>query len=283
MNQIVIIKVTTNNLLSEKLNTSILNNTLIHNITTTTTFKMANFGNYNNFFEMYNNYFGSYVYGSLAGSAMFLNQGGFGNVETNNSSTFQNDQIILNHNTTILSNLQVSGLFSCSSILDITGSDARYVLQSDGLSGLITGNTNTINSIITINNSQDTSSGQKLDKIDTNAQSIAGAISFSDNATLHSDLNMLTTGSIIICNKLKTTPSPDLGLQMTFQMFKRECNINRDGRMWMSSAGGQWETQIGDANVGRVWVKDRFGLGAVGVNGYVLNCAGKDLQVLFSL
>ena len=45
--------------------------------------------------------------------------------------------------------------------------------------------------------------------------------------------------------------------------------------MWMSSAGGQWETQIGDANVGRVWVKDRCGLGAVGVNGYVLNCAGQ--------
>ena len=267
-------KITTNNLLSEKLDTSVLNNTLIHNITTTSTFKIANFGNYNNFFEMYNNYFDSYVYGSLAGSTMFLNQRGFGNVEINNSSTFQNDKIILNHNTTILSNLQVSGLFSCSSILDIAGSDARYVLQSDGLSGLITGNTNTINSIITINNSQDTSLGQKLDKIDTNAQSIAGAINFSDNATLHSDLNMLTTGSII-CKKFKTTPSPDLGLQMTFQMFNREFNINRDGRMWMSSAGGQWETQIGDANVGRVWVKDRFGLGAVGVNGYVLNCAGQ--------
>ena len=58
-------------------------------------------------------------------------------------------------------------------------------------------------------------------------------------------------------------------------MFNREFNINRDGRMWMSSSGGQWETQIGDANVGRVWVKDRFGLGAVGVTGYVLNCAGQ--------
>ena len=58
-------------------------------------------------------------------------------------------------------------------------------------------------------------------------------------------------------------------------MFNREFNINRDGRMWMSSSGGQWETQIGDANVGRVWVKDRFGLGAVGVNGYILNCAGQ--------
>ena len=267
-------KITTNNLLSDKLDTSVLNNTLIHNITTTSTFKIANFGNYNNFYEMYNNYFDSYIYGNLSGATMFLNQRGFGDVEINNSSTFQNDKIILNHNTTILSNLQVSGLFSCSSILDIAGSDARYVLQSDGLSGLITGNTNTINSIITINNSQDTSLGQKLDKIDTNAQSVAGAINFSDNTTLHSNLNMLTTGSII-CNKFSTTPSPNLGLQMTFQMFNREFNINRDGRMWMSSAGGQWETQIGDANVGRVWVKDRFGLGAVGVNGYVLNCAGK--------
>ena len=62
---------------------------------------------------------------------------------------------------------------------------------------------------------------------------------------------------------------------MTFQMFNREFNINRDGRMWMSSSGGVWETQIGDANVGRVWVKDRFGLGAVGVANYVLNCAGQ--------
>ena len=267
-------KITTNNLLSEKLDTSILNNTLIHNITTTSTFKIANFGNYNNFYEMYNNYFDTYVYGSLTGATMFLNQRGFGDVEINNSSIFQNDKIILNHNTTILSNLSVSGAFSCSSILDIAGSDARYVLQSDGLNSLITGNTNTINSIITSNNSQDTSLGQKLDKIDNNVQSVAGAINFSDNTTLHSNLNMLTTGSII-CNKFSTTPSPNLGLQMTFQMFNREFNINRDGRMWMSSAGGQWETQIGDANVGRVWVKDRFGLGAVGVNGYVLNCAGK--------
>ena len=267
-------KITTNTLLSDKLNTSILNNTLIHNITTTATFKIAEFGNYNNFFEMYNNYFDSYIYGSLAGSTMFLNQRGFGNVQINNSSIFQNDKILLNHNTTILSNLQVSGLFSCSSILDITGSDSRYVLQSDNLAGLITGNTNTINSIITSNNSQDTSLGQKLDKIDTNAQSVAGAINFSDNTTLHSNLNMLTTGSII-CNKFSTTSAPNVGLQMTFQMFNREFNINRDGRMWMSSSGGQWETQIGDANVGRVWVKDRFGLGAVGVNGYVLNCAGK--------
>ena len=261
------------NLLSEKLNTSVLNNTLIHK-TTTATFKVAEFGNYNYNHELYNNYIDTYVYGSLTGATMYLNQRGFGDVEINNSSTFQHGKIILNHNSTILSNLQVSGLFSCSSILDVAGSDARYVFQSDGLSGLITGNTNTINSIFTSNNSQDTSLGQKLDKIDTNAQSVAGAINYSDNTTLHSNLHMLTTGSII-CNKFSTTPSPNLGLQMIFQMFNREFNINRNGRMWMSSAGGQWETQIGDANVGRVWVKDRFGLGAVGVNGYVLNCAGK--------
>ena len=99
---------------------------------------------------------------------MFLNQRGFGDVEINNSSTFKHDKITLHRNTSILRNLQVSGLFSCSSFLDIAGSDAWYVLQSDILTGLITGNTNTINSIITINNSQDTSLGQKLDKIDTN-------------------------------------------------------------------------------------------------------------------
>ena len=168
----------------------------------------------------------------------------------------------------------MSGLFSCSSSFNIAGSDARYILQSDNLAGLIAGNTNTINSIFTITNSQDTSLGQKLDKLDTNPQSVAGAINFSDNTTLHSNLNMLTTGSII-CNKFSTTSSPNLGLQRTFQMFNREFKINRDGRMWMSSSGSVWETQIGDSNVGRVWVKDRFGLGAVGVNGSVLNCAGQ--------
>ena len=126
----------------------------------------------NSLFEMYNNYFDSYVYGNLSGATMFLNQRGFGDVEINNSSTFQNDKIILNHNTTILSNLQVSGLFSCSSILDIAGSDARYVLQSDGLSGLITGNTNTINSILTNDSAQDTTISQKLDKVNTTAQTV---------------------------------------------------------------------------------------------------------------
>ena len=176
-------KITTNTLLSDKLNTSILNNTLIHNITTTATFKIAEFGNYNNFFEMYNNYFDSYVYGNLSGATMFLNQRGFGDVEINNSSTFQNDKILLNHNTTILSNLQVSGLFSCSSILDITGSDSRYVLQSDNLAGLITGNTNTINSIITNDSAQDTVISQKLDKVNTTAQTVNSPLilSLTDN------------------------------------------------------------------------------------------------------
>ena len=145
-------KITTNNLLSKKIDTSVLNNTLIHNITTNSTFKIAEFGNYNYYHELYNNYIDIYVYGSLTGATMILNQRGFGDVEINNSSTFQNDKILLNHNITILSNLQVSGLFSCSSILDIAGSDARYVLQSDNLIGLISGNTNTINTIITNDN-----------------------------------------------------------------------------------------------------------------------------------
>ena len=126
-------KITTNNLLSNKLDTSALNNTLVQNITTTAIFKIADCENYNILFEMYSNYFDSYVYGSLAGSTI-LNQRGFGNVEIKNSSTFQYAKKILNHTTTILSNLQVSGLFSCSSILNIAGSDARYVLQPDGLS-----------------------------------------------------------------------------------------------------------------------------------------------------
>ena len=132
---------------------------------------------------MCNNYFNSYVYGSLTSSTMFLNQRGFGDVEINNSSTFQNNKIILNHNTTILSNLQVSGVFSCSSILDIAGSDAPYILQSDGLSRLITGNTNTINSIITNNSAQNTVINQKLDKVNTTAQTVNSPIilSLTDN------------------------------------------------------------------------------------------------------
>ena len=175
-------KITTNNILSDKLNTSVLNNTLIHNITTTSTFKIAEFGNYN-YHELCNNYIDTYVYGNLSGATMFLNQRGFGDVEINNSSTFKNDKIILNHNTTILSNLQVSGLFSCSSILDIAGSDARYVLQSDNLSGLKTENTNTINSIITNDSAQDTTISQKLDKVNTTAQTVNSPLilSLTDN------------------------------------------------------------------------------------------------------
>ena len=122
---------------------------------------------------------------------MFLNQRGFGDVEINNSSTFQNDKIILNHNTTILSNLQVSGLFSCSSILDIAGSDARYVLQSDGLSGLVTGNT--INSIITNDSAQDTTISQKLEKVNTTAQTVNSPLilSLTDNTNPILEFKML--------------------------------------------------------------------------------------------
>ena len=76
-------KITTNNLLSEKLNTSVLNSTLIHNITTTATFNIAEFGNYDYNHELYTNYIDTYVYGSLTGATMFLNQRGFGDVQVN--------------------------------------------------------------------------------------------------------------------------------------------------------------------------------------------------------
>ena len=80
MTWIIIIK-TTNNILLNKLDISILNNISIYSIATISIFKIANFGNYNIFFEMYNNYFDSYVYGSFAGLIMFLNYKGFGNIE----------------------------------------------------------------------------------------------------------------------------------------------------------------------------------------------------------
>ena len=88
---------------------------------------------------------------------MYLNQQGYGDVEINGSASFQDDTILLKYNTEVLANLQVSGVFSCSSILGFTGSHVRYVLQSDHLAGLITGNTNTVDSIITTNNSEDIS------------------------------------------------------------------------------------------------------------------------------
>ena len=44
-----------------------------------------------------------------------------------------------------------------------------------------------INLIIIINNSEDISVGQKLDTIDTNAQSVVGAVHFNDNITLYSN------------------------------------------------------------------------------------------------
>ena len=44
---------------------------------------------------IYNNYIDTYVYGSLTGATMFLNQRGLGDVESNNSSTFQTDTMII--------------------------------------------------------------------------------------------------------------------------------------------------------------------------------------------
>ena len=107
--------------------------------------------------------------------------------------------------------------------------------------------------------------------MDTNLQSLTGAVDFNSASTFQETITTIT-GNILFCNTLK---APNNGLHIQFVMFNREFNIDRDGKMWMSSSGGQWETQMGDANVGRVWVKDRFGLGAVGVACYKLNCAGR--------
>ena len=83
----------------------------------------------------------------------------------------------------------------------------------------------------------------------------------------------MITGNTVFCNKYR---APSNGLHMQFVMFNREFNINRDGQMWMSSASGQWETVLGyPGGIGRVWCPDRFGLGAAGISGYTLNCAGQ--------
>ena len=89
-------RTSTNNLLSGKLDTSILSNTLIHNVTTTATFKIVELGNCNYYHELYNNYIDTYACGSLTASTMLLNLRG--DVEINNSSTFQHDRIVLYHN-----------------------------------------------------------------------------------------------------------------------------------------------------------------------------------------
>ena len=82
----------------------------------------------------------------------------------------------------------------------------------------------------------------------------------------------MITGNTLFCNKYR---APSNGLHIQLTMSNREFNITRDGQMWMSSAGGQWETIIGYPGVGRVWCPDRFGLGAAGIAGYKLNCAGQ--------
>lgn len=91
---------------------------------------------------------------------MFLNQRGFGDAD--NDANVQSGKILLNHTTTSMSNAQVSATFS-----------GRRNNFPDNFAGLVARDTNTVNSIIMINSSQGASPGQKLHKIDTNAQSVA--------------------------------------------------------------------------------------------------------------
>ena len=167
---------------------------------------------------------------------------------TAEKTTIQADVSTLYTNDTNLFNTNTAHSNTFASI--ISDNTTQYLL--------ITQNSNNINSLLATDL-------HKLDKLDLSNQSVSGPVTFHDSITM-------VTGNTLFCNNYR---APSNGLHIQFVMFNRECNTNRDGRMWMSSSGGQWETQIGDANVGRVWVKDRFGLGAVGVSGYVLNCAGQ--------
>ena len=191
--------------------------------------------------------------------------GNFNNTITSNFNNISsNSSLITGHGNTISTVLaDVSTLYANDTNLFNTNtaySNTFASIISDNTTQdlLITENSNTINSLLATDL-------QKLDKLDLSNQSVSGPVTFHDSITM-------VTGNTLFCNNYR---APSNGLHIQFVMFNREFNINRDGRMWMSSSGGQWETQIGDANVGRVWVKDRFGLGAVGVSGYVLNCAGQ--------
>ena len=139
---------------------------------------------------MWNNYYDVYNYGTQLGEPLCINVRGLGDVVINAGAEFKSDKVLLKQNTTITSNLEVIGSFTNSSISNITGSDARYVLQSAGLDALIAGNTNTINSIITVNNSQDVSISQKVDKLTAVAQAIASDLTFNGNITLGGDILM---------------------------------------------------------------------------------------------
>ena len=191
--------------------------------------------------------------------------GNFNNTITSNFNTISsNSSLITGHGNTIstiladVSTLYANdtNLFNTNTAYSNTFSSIISANTTQDL--LITENSNTINSLLATDL-------QKLDKLDLSNQSVSGPVTFHDSIAM-------VTGNTLFCNNYR---APSNGLHIQFVMFNREFNINRDGRMWMSSSGGQWETQIGDANVGRVWVKDRFGLGAVGVSGYVLNCAGQ--------
>ena len=185
-------------------------------------------------------------------------------ITSNFNNISSNSSLITGHGNTISTILaDVSTLYTNDTNLFNTNtaySNTFASIISDNTTQdlLITQNSNTINSLLATDL-------QKLDKLDLSNQSVSGPVTFHDSITM-------VTGNTLFCNNYR---APSNGLHIQFVMFNREFNINRDGRMWMSSSGGQWKTQIGDANVGRVWVKDRFGLGAVGVSGYVLNCAGQ--------
>ena len=176
-------------------------------------------------------------------------QAGAGASWTTTEKTIQADVSTLHTNDTNLFNTNTACSNTFASI--ISGNTTQDLL--------ITQNSNTINSLLATDL-------QKLDKLDLSNQSLSGPVTFHDSITM-------ITGNTLFCNKYR---APSNGLHLQFVMFNKEFYINRDGQMWMSSSNGQWETILGyPGGVGRVWCPDRFGLGAAGIAGYKLNCAGQ--------
>ena len=257
-----------------KTETSVLENTLVQIIPNNTTFKIAQFGNWLYYHEMWNNYYDVYNYGTQLGEPLCINVRGLGDVVINAGAEFKSDKVLLKQNTTITSNLEVISSFTNSSILNITGSDARYVLQSAGLDALIAGNTNTINSIITVNNSQDVSISQKVDKLTAVAQAIASDLTLNGNITLGGDINVPLTGTDII--RASGDGNPTIRImdsQGVWEFRNRNFNCMDAGNPVNGSEMVLQNTSDARVRIGTT-SNARVGIGRAPVIGYFLSVGG---------
>ena len=76
-------------------------------------------------------------------------------------ASFQNGNLLLYYNAAVLTNLQVSGAFFLGLCFGFCRFGWPLCVAIGKLAGLITGNTITINSIVTMKSPQDTSLDQK--------------------------------------------------------------------------------------------------------------------------